>query len=111
MEFNIDITATAREKIAEQLQKRGKGVGIRIGVKTTGCSGYSYVLEWVDDENVKSDDQVLVLDNLKIFINKKYCDILQNLQMDWIKEGLNAGFKFINPLERDRCGCGLSFRI
>lgn len=105
----ISVTEAAGIKIAEQLTKRGKGLGIRIGVKTTGCSGLAYVLEYVDD--LKSGDNVEIFEGYSIIINKKDEPYLTGLTVDYIKNGLNEGFEFLNPNEKDRCGCGESFRV
>jgi iron-sulfur cluster assembly protein len=105
----ISITPTAATKIKQQLKKRGKGLGIRIGIKTTGCSGLAYVLEFVDNPNPE-DDCIDCL-GCKIFIDPKSCLYIQGLEIDFARSGLNEGFEFKNPNERDRCGCGESFRI
>jgi iron-sulfur cluster assembly protein len=105
----IQLTDIAAEKIQFNLNKRGKGIGLRVGVKTTGCSGLAYVLEYVDEP--KSEDQCYNLKNCKIFIDPKSSVYLTGLEIDWVKKGLNEGFEFINPNERDRCGCGISFRV
>ena len=105
----IQLTDIAAEKIQFNLNKRGKGIGLSGGVKTTGCSGLAYVLEYVDEP--KSEDQCYNLKNCKIFIDPKSSVYLTGLEIDWVKKGLNEGFEFINPNERDRCGCGISFRV
>lgn len=105
----ILVTEAAGKKITEQLEKRGKGLGIRIGVKTTGCSGLAYVLEYVDE--LKSGDTVEIFDGYSVIVNKKDEPYLTGLTVDYIKKGLNEGFEFINPNEKDRCGCGESFRV
>jgi len=105
----ITLTEQARKKINNQLIKRGKGIGIRIGVKTTGCSGLAYVLEYVDTEH--PGDNLIDCDGCKIFIDPKSCAYLQGMTVDFKRNGLNEGFEFSNPNERDRCGCGESFRI
>ncbi len=105
----IQLTDIAAEKIQFNLNKRGKGIGLRVGVKTTGCSGLAYVLEYVDQ--TKPEDQCFEVSNCKIFIEPKSLVYLQGLTIDWVKKGLNEGFEFINPNERDRCGCGESFRV
>jgi iron-sulfur cluster assembly protein len=105
----IQLTDIAAEKIKLNLNKRGKGIGLRVGVKTTGCSGLAYVLEFVDEP--QSEDQCYNLKNCKIFIDPKSSVYLTGLEIDWVKKGLNEGFEFINPNERDRCGCGESFRV
>jgi iron-sulfur cluster assembly protein len=105
----VSLTDSAARKIQQTLSRRGRGVGIRIGVKTTGCSGLAYVLEYVDQAS--SDDQCIDCNNCKIFIDPKSCPYLQGMTIDYVRKGLNEGFEFQNPNERDRCGCGSSFRI
>jgi iron-sulfur cluster assembly protein len=105
----ISVTPVAASKIARNLDRRGGGMGIRIGVRTTGCSGLAYVLEYVDD--LHPGDDVVVQDGFSVIINKKDQPYLQNLQIDYVRQGLNEGFEFTNPNEKDRCGCGESFRI
>jgi iron-sulfur cluster assembly protein len=107
----ITVTETASKRIIQTLAKRGKGVGIRIGVRTTGCSGLAYVLEYVDE--YKDDEGVINFahDGFVVLVDTKSLAYLNGLTMDWVRNGLNEGFDFINPNERDRCGCGESFRI
>jgi len=105
----IYVTPKAASKIATSLDRRGHGIGIRLGVRTTGCSGLAYVLEYVD--NATDSDLVLDSDGFKIVVDPKDLPILDELLVDYVRAGLNEGFEFINPQERDRCGCGESFRI
>ena len=105
----IAVTPAAASKIARNLDRRGGGLGIRIGVRTTGCSGLAYVLEYVDD--LQPGDDVVVQEGFGVVVNKKDQPYLQNLQIDYVRQGLNEGFEFTNPNEKDRCGCGESFRI
>jgi len=108
----ISLTETAAEKVKLNLSKRAKGVGIRVGVKTTGCSGLAYVLEYVDLPNgIRNDDVSFVSHGVHVFVDPKSLVYLEGIEMDWIKKGLNEGFDFANPNERDRCGCGESFRV
>jgi iron-sulfur cluster assembly protein len=105
----ISITDKASNKVKQTLAKRGKGLGIRIAVKTTGCSGLAYVLEYVDhpdDHDIKID-----CDGCALYIDPKSCAYLQGMTIDYVRNGLNEGFEFKNPNERDRCGCGESFRV
>lgn len=107
----ITVTEIAAEKIKSQLDKRGKGLGIRIGITTRGCSGLAYVLEYVDvapDEKVSS---VYESNGVKVWVDGKSLPYIFGLEMDWQKKGLNEGFEFNNPNERDTCGCGESFRV
>jgi iron-sulfur cluster assembly protein len=105
----INLTETASTKIKNQLQKRGKGLGIRIAVKTTGCSGLAYVLEYVDV--LSSTDMSVDCNGCTVFVDPKSCPYLQGMTIDFTRNGLNEGFDFKNPNERDRCGCGESFRV
>ena len=107
----ITVTDTAAKMIKQQLTKRGRGVGIRIGVKTTGCSGLAYVLEYLREDKFDSYDNNIVYPDFVIKVSIKDSVYLQGLTMDWVKKGLNEGFDFVNPNERDRCGCGESFRV
>lgn len=105
----ISITDIAKKKVQLTLAKRGKGKGIRIGVKTTGCSGLAYVLEYVDNPN--PDDIVIDCAGCNLYVDPKSCPYVQGMTIDFVRNGLNEGFEFKNPNERDRCGCGESFRV
>ena len=105
----INVTETASRKIQQNLQRRGKGIGIRLGTRTTGCSGLAYVLEYVDQPD--ATDQVFDIDTFKIVVDPKSLPIIDGITVDYVRQGLNEGFEFINDRERDRCGCGESFRI
>jgi len=105
----IYVTPKAASKIATSLDRRGHGIGIRLGVRTTGCSGLAYVLEYVD--TATDSDLVIDSDGFKIVVDPKDLPILDELLVDYVRAGLNEGFEFINPQEKDRCGCGESFRI
>ena len=105
----ITVTETASKKIKQNLARRGTGVGIRIGIRTTGCSGLAYVLEYVDQIN--DEDTVFTSQDVKVIVDAKSLPILGDLDVDYVRQGLNEGFEFTNPNERDRCGCGESFRI
>ncbi len=105
----ITLSEKAAAKVLSTLQKRGKGLGIRVGVKTTGCSGLAYVLEYVDTPN--PEDEQYTSNGVNIFVDPKSLAFLTGLNMDYVRNGLNEGFEFNNPNERDRCGCGESFRI
>tara|TARA_B100000780_G_C20825207_1_gene327858 strand:- start:101 stop:418 length:318 start_codon:yes stop_codon:yes gene_type:complete len=105
----MDVTQIAKDKIKSHLVKRGKGVGIRIGIETTGCSGFAYTLEFAD--NINDEDILNQYDDFAILVDPKANDILEGITVDYQKNGLNEGFEFINPLEKARCGCGESFTI
>jgi iron-sulfur cluster assembly protein len=105
----VSLTDSAAKKIQQALKNRGVGEGIRIGVKTTGCSGLAYVLEYVDkhlDSDIKLQSQ-----QCAIFIDPKSFPYLQGLTIDYVRKGINEGFEFINPNEAARCGCGESFTV
>lgn len=105
----ITMTEKAAEQIKRSIEKRGKGLGIRLGVKTTGCSGLAYILEYVDSPT--TDDVEYNSNDVSIFVDPKSLAYLEGLEIDWVRNGLNSGFDFKNPNERDRCGCGESFRV
>lgn len=105
----ITITEQAKNKIKNQISKRGKGLGIRVGVKTTGCSGLAYKLEFVDNE--VAEDIKVDCDGCNLYIDPKSCPYLKGMTIDYVKNGLNEGFEFKNPNEKDKCGCGESFRV
>ena len=107
----ITVTDTASKQIVKILEKRGKGVGIRIGVKTTGCSGLAYVLEYVDKYEAEVGVTNYAQPKFAVLVSARDEPYLNGLVMDWVRQGLNEGFKFNNPNERDRCGCGESFRV
>ena len=104
----ITMTTAGEQHVRGHLQKRGKGLGIRLGVRTSGCSGLSYVLEFVDE--VDESDAVIGVD-VKLFIDPKSYAYLDGTELDFVKEGLNEGFKFNNPNVKDECGCGESFHV
>ena len=105
----ISMTTAAAERVRNFLQNRGKGLGLRVGVKTTGCSGLSYVLEIVDALN--DDDQVFEEHGLKLIVDGKSLVYIDGTQLDFVKEGLNEGFQFKNPNVNGECGCGESFTV
>lgn len=105
----IQVTEAAAKKIKQQLTKRGSGIGIRVGVRTTGCSGLAYVLEYVDELDV--GDDVELHDGFSVVVNKKDQPYLAGMEVDYVRQGLNEGFEFNNPNAKDQCGCGESFRI
>ena len=105
----INVTEVAARKIQQNLQRRGSGIGIRIGTRTTGCSGLAYVLEYVDQPT--DTDQVFDQNTFKIVVDPKSLPIVDGITVDYVRQGLNEGFEFINDKERDRCGCGESFRV
>ena len=107
--MSISLTESAADRVKTFLQKRGKGVGVRLGVKTTGCSGMAYTIEFADE--IEDTDKVFEEKGVKVIINPKSLVYLDGTELDFTKEGLNEGFKFTNPNEKDRCGCGESFTV
>lgn len=105
----ITMTAAAANHVSRHLQSRGHGTGIRLGVRTSGCSGMAYVLEFVDA--VADEDEVFEAEGVKIVIDPKSLLYLDGTELDFVKEGLNEGFKFNNPNVKNECGCGESFNI
>ena len=107
--MSITLTESAADRVKTFLEKRGKGIGLRLGIKTSGCSGLSYMLEFVDTLN--EDDQVFEQQGVKVIVDTKSLVYLDGTQLDFVKEGLNEGFKFTNPNVKDECGCGESFNV
>ncbi|PCH61717.1 MAG: iron-sulfur cluster assembly protein IscA [SAR86 cluster bacterium] len=107
--MSISMTNSAVKHISEQLAARGHGLGIRVGVKTTGCSGMAYVLEFVDA--IEDGDKVFENQGVSIIVDPKSLAYIDGTQMDFVKEGVNEGFEFKNPNSKGECGCGESFSI
>ena len=107
----ITVTDTAAKKVKQNLERRGKGVGIRLGVRTTGCSGLAYTIEYVDEYTAEVGVTNFGHPDFVVLVDAKSLAYLDGLTVDWVCNGLNEGFEFNNPNEKDRCGCGESFRI
>ena len=105
----VTLSETATSRVKTFLDNRGKGIGLRLGVKTPGCSGMAYVLEFVDDLN--EEDHVFESHGVKVIIDTKSMVYLDGTQLDYKKEGLNEGFEFNNPNVKSECGCGESFNV
>ncbi|MUK44052.1 iron-sulfur cluster assembly protein IscA [Aliivibrio fischeri] len=105
----ISVTEAAASRVQKFLENRGKGVGLRLGVRTSGCSGMAYILEFVDELN--EEDQVFEQLGVKIIIDPKSLAYMDGTELDFAKEGLNEGFKFNNPNVKSECGCGESFNV
>jgi iron-sulfur cluster assembly protein len=103
------MTQAAIDHVARYLEKRGHGQGIRLGVRTSGCSGMAYVLEFVDAS--EPQDQVFEFGGVKVMVDPKSLAYLDGTELDFVREGLNEGFKFNNPNVRSECGCGESFNV
>ena len=107
--MSITLTDSAADRVQSFLDNRGKGIGLRLAVKTTGCSGMAYVMEFIDD--IDGDDQVFEDHGIKVVIDSKSLIYLDGTEVDFAKEGLNEGFKFNNPNVKAECGCGESFTV
>jgi iron-sulfur cluster assembly protein len=105
----ITLTAAAASRVKQFLDNRGRGMGLRLGVKTTGCSGMAYVIEYAD--TLEEGDVVFEDHGVKVIVNPKSLVYLDGTELDYAKEGLNEGFKFNNPNVKDMCGCGESFNV
>jgi iron-sulfur cluster assembly protein len=105
----ISLTNNAAERVRSYLDKRGHGVGLRVGVKKTGCSGYAYVIDYAD--SIDADDAVFEDDGVKVIVDAKSLELIDGTEVDFVKDGLNEAFKFRNPNVKGECGCGESFNI
>lgn len=104
---DITLTAAAADRIRSQIDKRGHGLGLRLGVKPSGCSGYGYVMDYADE--LKPDDVVVEAHGVKLIVDPASLPLLKGLRLDFRREGLNALFRFDNPNAEELCGCGESF--
>lgn len=107
--MSISLTENAAKRVEKYLANRGKGLGLRLGVRTTGCSGMAYTLEFVDEH--QGDDIMFESHGIKVFVDPKSLVYIDGTELDFAKEGLNEGFKFNNPNVKDECGCGESFTV
>ena len=107
--MSITLTDRAADHVQRYIAKRGKGVGLRLGVRTTGCSGLAYKLEFADD--FQEGDHQFESHGVKVLIDPKSLAYLDGTELDFVREGLNEGFKFNNPNVKDECGCGESFNV
>ncbi|UEA15903.1 iron-sulfur cluster assembly protein IscA [Pasteurella canis] len=107
--MGISLTEAAADRVKTFLANRGKGIGLRLGIKTSGCSGLAYVLEFVDE--LHEDDNIFEQYGVKIIVDTKSLVYLDGTELDFAKEGLNEGFKFNNPNVKEQCGCGESFHV
>ncbi len=105
----ITLTEAAAQHVSNYLKKRGSGLGVRVGVKTTGCSGMAYVLEYVDES--AEEDSVFESHGVSVFVDPKSLVYIDGTELDFVKEGLNEGFEFNNPNVAGECGCGESFSV
>jgi iron-sulfur cluster assembly protein len=107
--MSISLTLSAAERVRSFLQRRGHGVGLRIGVKKTGCSGFAYVINYADD--VSGDDVVFEEQGVKVIVDRESLGYIDGTQVDFVKQGLNEAFRFRNPNVKGECGCGESFTV
>lgn len=105
----VTMTERAARHVADFISRRGKGIGLRLGVRTTGCSGMAYKLEYADAVN--PDDQQFESHGVRILVDPKSLAYIDGTELDFVREGLNEGFRFNNPKEKNRCGCGESFNV
>lgn len=107
--MSVTVTESAAQQIQRQLTKRGNGLGLRLAVKKSGCSGYAYVLDYVDA--LAENDEVFEQFDVKVVVKREDLDVLEGIEIDYRKDGLNAAFKFNNPNVKGTCGCGESFAV
>jgi iron-sulfur cluster assembly protein len=107
--MTISLTEKAAQRVDKYLQSRGKGVGLKLGVRTAGCSGMAYTLEFADE--ILPEDQIFESYGIKILVDPKSLIYIDGTELDFTREGLNEGFQFNNPNVKDNCGCGESFTI
>jgi iron-sulfur cluster assembly protein len=107
--MSISMSQAAADHVNHYLAKRGHGLGVRLGVRTTGCSGMAYVLEFVNE--LTAEDTLFISRGVKVMIDPKSIVYLDGTELDYVKEGLNEGFQFKNPNAKNECGCGESFNV
>ncbi len=107
--MTVTITPRAAQRVQQFITKRGKGVGLRLGVRTSGCSGMAYTLEFADES--QPEDLTFESNGVNVLIDPKSLVYLEGTELDFVREGLNEGFKFNNPNAKAHCGCGESFTV
>ena len=107
--MSISITPAAADRVKNFLATRGRGLGLRLGVKSTGCSGYAYVVNYADE--LAKDDVVFDAQGVKIIVDQKSLSFIDGTEVDFVKQGLNEAFRFRNPNVKGECGCGESFTV
>ena len=105
----ISLTPAAAERVRTFLVSRGKGLGLRLGVRKTGCSGFAYVVNYADEVN--ANDLVFEDQGVKVIVDKESLGLIDGTQVDFVKQGLNEAFRFRNPNVKGECGCGESFTV
>ena len=107
--MSVSLTPAAARHVAKSLAKRGSGIGLRLAVKTSGCNGFAYALEFVDAAN--TEDECFETHGVKVIVDPRSLGMLAGTELDFVREGLNEGFKFNNPNAKANCGCGESFAV
>lgn len=105
----VSLTNSAAERVRSYLARRGSGIGLRVGVRRTGCSGWAYVVDYAD--SVGTDDIVFDAHDLKVIVDKSSLELIDGTEIDFVKEGINEAFRFRNPNTKSECGCGESFSV
>ncbi|MBT8442565.1 MAG: iron-sulfur cluster assembly protein IscA [Gammaproteobacteria bacterium] len=105
----ITLTDRAAERVRNYLAKRGAGIGLRLGIKKTGCSGFAYVVDYADE--VSDNDVVFDTDDVKVIVDQQSLELIDGTEVDYVREGLNEAFRFRNPNAAGECGCGESFSV
>jgi iron-sulfur cluster assembly protein len=105
----VSLTSSAADRVRRYLQKRGHGLGLRVGIKKTGCSGYAYLVDYVDA--IRTDDEVFDQEGIKVVVDRESLKLIDGTEVDFVKQGINEAFKFRNPNVKGECGCGESFSV
>jgi len=105
----VSLTHNAAERVRTFLEQRGHGLGLRVGIKKTGCNGYAYIIEYAD--SVDADDEIFDQQGVKVIVDRKSLELIDGTEVDFVKQGLNEAFKFRNPNVKGECGCGESFSV
>lgn len=105
----VSLTASAAERVRGHLAKRGRGLGLRVGVRKTGCSGYAYIIDYAD--SIEPEDSVFEDGGVKVVVDNKSLQLIDGTEVDYVKQGINEAFKFRNPNVKGECGCGESFNV
>ena len=105
----VSLTHNAAERVRTFLEQRGHGLGLRVGIKKTGCNGYAYIIDYAD--SVDADDEIFDQQGVKVIVDRKSLELIDGTEVDFVKQGLNEAFKFRNPNVKGECGCGESFNV
>ncbi|MDH3418833.1 MAG: iron-sulfur cluster assembly protein IscA [Gammaproteobacteria bacterium] len=105
----VSLTHNAAERVRTFLEQRGHGLGLRVGIKKTGCNGYAYIIDYAD--SVDADDEIFDQQGVKVIVDRKSLELIDGTEVDFVKQGLNEAFKFRNPNVKGECGCGESFSV